>query len=178
MTDRAYDFERLKLLTHYVVSAAGSRANFGAVKLYKVMWFSEARCFVLHGRSITGSPYVRQKFGPIPRDGIRAREALVSENSIKQWRGTNQEWVFKSVTNPIMSFLNVDERAEVDRWIRHIDEDHTASSTSEESHDYGWELAKIGEVLPLYSVLAGRVRVPNAAELDWAKSRAKELGLP
>jgi hypothetical protein len=178
MTDRTYDIERLKSLIHYVVSVAGARANFGAVKLNKVLWFSDARCFVLYGASITGAPYQRQKYGPIPRDGMAARDHLVAENAISQWRGTGGEWVFKALVKPSMNFMNGNEKAQVDYWIRHIDADHTAATISEESHDYGWDIAKIGENLPFHSVLAQRVRSPNSGEMEWAKSRAKELGLP
>jgi hypothetical protein len=67
MADRIYDRNRLKNLIHYVIWVAGARANFGATKLYKIAWFSDARQFVLSGKSITGAPYLREKHGPIPR---------------------------------------------------------------------------------------------------------------
>ncbi len=70
------------------------------------------------------------------------------------------------------------ERAEIDWWIKHIDEDHTATSISDESHDYGWEIAQTGEKLPFVSILAQRVREPNQEELAWARTRARELSLP
>src|SRR5262249_36624697 len=36
-----------------------------------------------------------------------------------------------------------------------IDKEHTATSISEESHDYAWDIAKMGEELPLrYSQIA------------------------
>jgi len=54
MTDRAFDRSRLKNLIHYVIWVAGAHANFGATKLYKIAWFSDARRFVLSGQSITG----------------------------------------------------------------------------------------------------------------------------
>ena len=178
MNDRAYDIERLKSLIHYVISAAGARANFGATKLYKVLWFAEARSFVLNGASITGAPYVRQKYGPIPKDGMIARVQLVAEQAIQQRQGANGEWIFQALAKPSPNFMTSAEKSQVDYWIRHIDEDHTAMSISEESHDYGWEIAEIGERLPFYSVLAQRARGPNESEMEWARSRAKELGLP
>lgn len=68
MSDRAYDRSRLKSLVHYVIWAADAHPKFGATKLNKIAWFSDARRFVLSGQSITGSPYIREKHGPVPRD--------------------------------------------------------------------------------------------------------------
>jgi hypothetical protein len=180
MTDRAYDRNRLKTLIHYVIWVAGARPNFGATKLYKVAWFADARRFVLSGRSITGAPYVREKHGPIPREGMSIREELVREGAIKQWRDRiydHEGWKFRALTPPHPNEFTADEKKEIDYWIRHIDEDHTATSISDLSHDYGWEIARMGERIPFYSVLAQRVREPNDEELEWAREKAKELGL-
>lgn len=180
MTDRAYDRGRLKTLIHYVIWAAGSHANFGATKLYKVAWFSDARRYVLAGESITGAPYVRQEHGPIPRDGLSIREELSYEGAIRQWRTKvydHDGWKFKALVAPRPNVFTSDEKQVIDYWVRHIDEDHTATSISEQSHDYGWEIAKLGERLPFHSVLADRIRDPNAEELAWAKDVVKRIRL-
>ena len=78
--DRPYDPDQLKSLIHYVIWVAAARPQFGAVKLYKSLWFSDARCFVLRGMSITGSPYIREKYGPVPRDGWR-----IEERASRRW---------------------------------------------------------------------------------------------
>lgn len=177
MKDREYDREKLKSLFHYVISTAGARAGFGATKLYKVAWFSDAKSYVMTGRSITRSPYIREKHGPIPKDGIILRNELVREGKIKQWRGTSNEWVFSSTLPPIINSFTQEELKEIKYWIKHIDEDYTALSISEQSHDYGWEIAEMKELLPFYSILAQRLREPSEEEMDWAKKQASILGL-
>ncbi|MER8509137.1 Panacea domain-containing protein [Mesorhizobium sp. M0199] len=167
----------MKHLFHYVIWAAGSRAGFGATKLYKVAWFSDARRFVLTGQSITGAPYLREKHGPIPRDGIIVRNELAKERAIEQWRGTGEEWVFKALIPPARNVFHPDEIKEIDRWIKEIDGKHTATSVSEYSHDYGWEIAAMKEPLPFHSILAGRGREPTDVEAARLRNRAKELGL-
>lgn len=181
MPDRAYDKSRLKCLIHYVIWVAGARPYFGAVKLYKVLWFSDAKSFILHGKSITGAPYIREKYGPIPRDGMIARSELVNERLIRQWQNHSAGdlgWHFRSLVAPDASWMTPEERQLVQYWIKHISEDHTAETISEASHDYGWTIAKMGERLPFFSILAERARDPSANEMAWAKRRAKELGLP
>lgn len=177
MADRPYDRDRLKHLFHYVIWAAGARAGFGATKLYKVAWFADARRYVLTGQSITGAPYMREKHGPIPREGIVVRNELAKERAIEQWRGTGGEWVFKAITPPMPNVFDRDELKEINYWIKEIDKNHTATSVSDFSHDYGWEIARMHEPLPFHSILAGRGRDPDEGEMGRLKSRAKELGL-
>jgi hypothetical protein len=179
--DRPYEPQRLKNLIHYVIQVAGARPHFGAVKLYKTLWFSDARRFVLTGMSITGAPYIREKYGPLPRDGMRFRNELASDGAIRQWqndKGGALGWHFKSLSNPDIAWIDLVEKEEVDRWIKVISDKHTAESISDESHDYGWQIAKMGERLPFISVLAERAREPSGDEMKWARERAKALGLP
>lgn len=180
MKDRAYDRNRLKSLIHYVIWAVGARANFGATKLYKVAWFADARRFVLSGQSITGATYVRMKHGPVPRDGMSVREELARDGLIQQWKDRvfdHEGWKFKALASPPANMFSADEKREIDYWIKHIDGDHTAASISELSHDFGWEIAKEGERLPFFSILASRARAPNDDEMKWARKKARELGL-
>lgn len=177
MADRPYDLERLKHLFHLVIWEAGARAGFGATKLYKVAWFSDARQFVLTGESITGATYIREKHGPIPHDGMIARNQLVKAGAIEQWRGTGGEWVFKAKEPPRPNVFTLEEIKTIKFWIKEIDQRHTAVSISDESHDYAWEIAAMKEPLPFTAFLASRIREPTDEEKARMQDRAKELGL-
>jgi hypothetical protein len=180
MSDRAYDRNRLKDLIHYVIGVAGARPHFGATKLYKVAWFSDARAFVLHGRSITGARYIREKHGPIPQEGMVVRQMLVDEGRISQWQDKafdHMVWHFKAIQPPPANAFTPEEKQIVDWWIDHIDGDHTATSISDESHDYAWEIARMKEPLPFTASLAERIREPTPEEKKRHRTRAKELGL-
>ena len=52
-----------------------------------------------------------------------------------------------------------------------------ADSISERSHDYAWEIAKMGEELPLYAYRVARIQEPSEQDIKRLKDRAKELGL-
>jgi Protein of unknown function (DUF4065) len=78
-----FDHNKFKALLHYIVWKAGDKDDFGATKLYKVLWFSDARAFQLEGRSITGETYVREKFGPMPRHGLSIIDELEREGAIQ-----------------------------------------------------------------------------------------------
>jgi hypothetical protein len=175
VADRPYDKERLKHLIHYVIWKAGARPGFGATKLYKSAWFSEAKQFLLTGKSITGAPYIREKHGPIPRDGIILRNELAASGLIQQWKGTGGEWVFKALARPTAGVFNSAELQTIDFWITEIDKNHTASSISDLSHDYAWEIAAMKEPLPFTSFMASRGREPTDQETERLRDRAKEL---
>lgn len=180
MTDRTYDPERLAALFHYVISRVGARAGFGATKLYKIAWFADARQFMLTGKSITGAQYVKEAHGPIPKMGRAIRATLNARGDIKEWRDHalfGAPWKFQSINQPDVNKFSSEERSQIDYWIKHIDEEHTATSISDLSHDYGWEIAQLKEALPFAAFFASRVREPDEKELSWAKKRVSELGL-
>jgi hypothetical protein len=176
-----FDRDKFRSLLHYVIWKTSGRDGFGTTKLYKVLWFSDARAFMLHKEPITGETYVREKYGPMPRHAAGVLDEMQREGIIKIW---NDQYFnkpirrFTALEKPDRLKLSDVQRQIVEYWIKHIADEHTATSISEETHDYVWEIAKLGEELPYAAIFATRVRDPEGAELNWAKSRAKELGLP
>jgi Protein of unknown function (DUF4065) len=170
------DLEKLKRLIHYVAWKAGRNDWFGATKLYKVLWFADARQFVLTKKPITDAVYIREKYGPVPKHAMIARRELEREKAVKITKDGNLTRIV-ALTKPDVSMFTLDELKAVDYWIHHIDKDHTATSISDRSHDYAWDIAKMGEELPLIAVLANRIREPLELELDRFRKRAKILGL-
>jgi hypothetical protein len=178
-----FDREKFKALVHYVIWKAGAEDGFGATKLNKVLWFADARAFSLFGKSITGAKYVRLQFGPVPHQIMPVRQELQNLGIIQQWKdktygnaGPNV-WKFKATVKPDVRPFNNEELKIVDWWVDYIN-DKTANEISEESHDYGWEIASMNEELPFHSFLAARVKEePSSEAMDWGKKRAKEMGL-
>jgi hypothetical protein len=170
------DFEKFKRAVHYVIWKAGSHQGFGSTKLNKALWFAEARVYVLKGHPITGAKYTRQEFGPVPQPVMPAREELQRAGIIELWKEGLQTR-FRTKTKPDMSAFPEYEIAALDYWIKEIDEEHTAQSISDKSHEYGWEIARMGEEIPLYAIRAERARHPKDEELEWARKEAERLGL-
>lgn len=175
-----FDRDKFKRLFHYVIWKAGKRDGFGATKLYKVLWFSEADTYVLKRRPIVGATYIRQKHGPVPNLAVPIREELVREGRIKWWQGRRHNHPieqFEATISPDMTGFAPDDLKTVNDWIDRVARDRTATPISEQSHDYAWTIAKMGEELPFYAFLASRIREPNDKELEQAKKRALELNL-
>lgn len=171
-----FDREKFKRLVHYIAWKAGKRDWFGATKLNKVLWFADARLYVLRGRPVTGETYIREKYGPVPRHILSVRLELEKEGKVKSFKGNDLTRLVASAP-PDTSVFTQEELKTVDWWIDHIDKDHTATSISDETHDYAWEIAGMGEELPLYAILANRIREPDDKEREQLVRRAKQLGL-
>jgi hypothetical protein len=163
------DFEKFKQAVHYVVWKAGNKPGFGAVKLNKALWFAEARVYMLFGYQMTGATYIREKYGPVPRAMMPAQKSLQDEGVVEVWKDGKQTR-FRTKTSPDMSQFKKEEMDALDFWIKEIAEEHTAESISEKSHDYAWEIAKMGEEIPLYALLTTRMRDPKEDELEWARN--------
>jgi Antitoxin SocA-like, Panacea domain len=171
-----FDREKFKKLVVYIAWKAGRRDWFGATKLNKVLWFAEARAFVLHGSPIVGATYIREKHGPVPRQMMPIRDELERAGVIRIFNEGKLVRITADV-RPDLSEFTQRELQIIDYWIEHIDKDHTAGTISEESHDYAWDIAHMGEEIPLYAILAQRIRDPDDKELERLKEKARSLGL-
>ena len=89
-----FDKDKFKNLVHYIIWKTSGQDGFGATKLYKVLWFAEARAFTLHRTPIAGETYIREEHGPVPQHGRSIRAELVAEGLISEKkidRGKYQE---------------------------------------------------------------------------------------
>jgi Protein of unknown function (DUF4065) len=172
------EFDRLKFkrLVHYIIWMVGKHDWFGATKLNKVLWFVDARAYTLTGQPITGETYTRGEFGPIPKHIIPVQIELEREGAIRVTKEDKLTRII-ALTPARPSWFSPAELQSIDWWINHIDKDHTAKSISEETHDYAWEIAKMGEELPLFAYRVARIKEPSEEDMKRLKSRAKELGL-
>jgi Protein of unknown function (DUF4065) len=175
-----FDKEKFKILVLYVIWRAGHRDGFGSTKLNKVLWFADARAYVLHKKPITGATYIREKHGPVAKQMLSIDKELRQKGLIevrKERYSKHDTTKLRAFERPDLSLFNDEELSIVDHWIKHIDEDRIDDAQDALAHDYAWQIAEMGEVIPLYAVLATRVRAPRGKELEWAKAEAARLGL-
>lgn len=176
------DSDKFDNLVHYIIWRCPDLDKLGSVKLHKILWKSDTRNYVERGEPITGARYVKRQFGPATDELLHARDRLKSQGKIDFWRdekfaGDYPKDAYKSLQSPPSNFLSGDERKVVDYWIQEICLKHTAASISEETHGYAWDIAKMGEELPMEAALVERGREPEGEELEKVKKRARALGL-
>ena len=65
-TQVIFNREKLKRLIHYVAYRCIERPQkLGAVKLNKVLWYSDLEAYVSSGTPITGDKYIKKPRGPV-----------------------------------------------------------------------------------------------------------------
>lgn len=175
----AFDRTKFGDALHYIVWRCSDPSRLGSVKINKILWYSDARHYVLHGRPITGERYVRRQHGPMAQHFNSVLSELSAAGRVTYRKGGAYEAAqYRAMRAPDSRVLSDSEREILDYFIRHISRDHTATSISEQTHDYAWEIARMGEALPYHAILAERTRQPNSDELAWARDVARRRNLP
>jgi hypothetical protein len=173
---------KLEMLMHYIIWKCQDPTTLGATKLNKSLLYSDIFFYVEHGKSITDVVYIKRQFGPVPnpKDFLQARDKLEKEGKIAVTKNLYHgmpQYQFVALQRPDISMFTSDEISIVDIVVEEMCQKHTASSMSELSHDIIWEAAEIGEEIPLYTYFASRFGEINEEDIQWAKSRAKQLGM-
>ncbi len=176
-----FDREKFKKAVHYIVWKCRPRAHkLGSTKLNKILWLADVRSYVLLRRPMMGATYIRESYGPVARELMPVRSEMEREGTITAWRDEfhgKPKDVFRTRAAPDLTAFSQEERQILNQMIEYVVEQHTAASISEESHDYVWEIAEMGEAIPYHAYFASRLREPNEKELAWANKEAHRLGL-
>ena len=171
------NWEKFKGLVHYICEKATDPAMLGSVKLNKVLWYSDSIQYMISGESITGETYVKRQHGPVPRHVVPAIDQLVAERKIARGRVDHFGFVkteFIAIADANVSMFSAEQIKLVDEAFEHVCMNHTARSISEETHGVIWQIADMGEEIPLPTVFAADVGEIDETDMDWAKKQFSE----
>ena len=163
--------EKLGALIHYVCEKATDPSVLGAIKLNKVLWYSDTINYLLRGKSITGETYIKRQHGPVPQHVLPAIKELVRTNKIALGRVDH----FGYMKNEYIALVQVDkniftgsEMSLIDEAFDHVCMKNTAMSISDETHGVIWELAEIGEEIPMHTIFASMAGEVDESDIAWA----------
>ena len=167
--------EKLKEMILYISEKCKNHGVFGVTKLNKILWFSDALAFKYLGKPITGTPYIRKDYGPVPKYIKEVREELVQKRDL----AIQKEQFFNRIQErPIhlrradVHLFSADQLRMVDDVIE-ILEDASAAEVSELSHEKVWELLEDEEPMP-YEALFISGEPVNQSDIDRTKALVKE----
>jgi hypothetical protein len=173
-----FDAKKFKELILYIAEACQDEPLFGAVKLNKVLFFSDFLAYGKLGKSITGARYQRLELGPAPRQLLPTQKALENEGAavlfeLKKYTQTQKRLrPLRSADLALFSAQEIKLVDEVIEVLRH----YTASEVSALSHlDKGWQIAEEGEDIP-YEWVFLSTEPPTPAEVARAQQLAAEHG--
>ena len=170
---RKMDQAKFKSLVHYICAKCEDHSKLGAIKLNKVLLYSEREAFLRLGAPITGARFVKRQFGPVPIAIVSTLEELQGEGAIlirDRLMYGKQKRDFINLKEADCSMFTAQEISIVDRVTHEICFLHTARSISEKTHDDVWEMAQIGEEIPLFTVFAVQGEV-DETDIAWAQEK-------
>ena len=153
MYQPVFDKQRFKALILYLAHENRESDTFGLTKLSKLLYYCDTRAFVRTGKSITGSEYLKEKRGPLPRYLYEVMREMEAEGTVRtetrQAGDFTQSRLLPLIpTSKFIGQFSEAEREmidEVDRGMRGM----TGTEVTEYSHgEVGWRVTPEREPIP------------------------------
>ena len=142
--------ERLRELILYIVKKHHGYRSFGALKLYKILFFSDFRFFAAHGEPVTGTAYKKDEFGPVPANISDLLEQMKRAGELDQKKhkyGKTKRSVFTAKREANLENFSREQIAEVDKAINELTW-MKSDEVSELSHKRLWRVSRMDELIP------------------------------
>jgi Protein of unknown function (DUF4065) len=174
-----FNKRKFKALVHFICSRCESDpSRLGATKLNKILWYAETGHFLKTGRGLTGAKYIKRQHGPVPACVTFMVDELVDEHKLfvrdVLFHGREKKEYISLADPEIDGLFTATEIGDLDRIIDAVCDTHTAKSISSLSHNEAWNLADIGEDLPLFTALSIPGEITEQ-DVKWADKRIGAL---
>ncbi len=162
-----FDEQKFREAILYAAERAETEADkwFGAIKLNKILYYSDFIAYRRLGSPITGATYQKLSEGPAPREMLPVREGMVRDEDIRVEARQVFNYLQQRIVplrKPELSALSQDERVILDEVIDTL-WDKSGAEVSEMSHrEIGWIAAVSGEEIPYET--AWLDPIPHSAE--------------
>ncbi len=171
------DKAKLRAAISYIVVRT-EHANLGAVKLHRVLYYTDMLHFVQTGQSVTGAQYRKRPFGPTCDALLHVLDEMAQDGEIRidtvDYFGY-QKKRYTVLRERKTNRLSPDELELMDESIRFVCDNNTAQTISEFSHDMVWDMVEYGEIMPYYNAIH---LLPNQVSEDtfaWADAEIAKI---
>ena len=165
------DIEKLKAMVLYVVNRVDRPADLGAVKLHKVLWFTDLAFMYTSGKTVCGETFLKRPRGPWGSHVDKAIKLLEKEGRLVERQGSlagfRQRQFFALAESDLTRF-SATEISLIEQVLSVVCYSHTASSVSELTHDDLWERTPENGVMPADSVFDRLRSPPSEDDRQWA----------
>jgi hypothetical protein len=168
--------DRFRELLLYVSAKCASHPKFGAVKLNKILFYSDFLAYFRLGEPITGVEYQKLDQGPAPRRLKPIKDEMIANRELAEqpkllFSGRVQKRLV-NLRQPKLDIFEPEQIALVDYVIDQL-RYMTADEVSEFGHkEIGWKAAYYGETIP-YATAFLTVRGVRRTDRERAKEAAE-----
>lgn len=169
---------KMKELILHIATECRDDETFGAIKLNKILFYSDFLAYAHFGQSITGQRYFKLPFGPAPRSllpvqGEMERAGEISLASMERYTQTQKRII--PLREPNLSGFSAEELDLVGQVIEEL-RPLNATEASDFSHTFlGWELVEMRDDIPYETVFLSR-EVPDDEHVTRLLSVVAENG--
>ncbi|WFU40835.1 Panacea domain-containing protein [Bradyrhizobium sp. CB82] len=170
--------QRFRELIVYISKRSEADPHFGAVKLNKILYYSDFRAFERFGVPLTGMSYFRLKAGPAPKALVPIRRELEAEGAIKiehvdLGNGYEQHRTV-ALREPVLEHFTADELQVVDEVIKEL-WNQNATEVSDASHDVRWRVLCNKDTMPYEFAFLSNESVTKS-EIERTRELAEQFG--
>ena len=155
MTNFVVDRIKLTEAVCLIIDSCNPR-DLGAVKLHKVLYYSDMLHYLESGAPITGSRYRKRPFGPTCDHllGVLAELEAMGDLRIEEADHFGyKKKEFRLLRKRNYTNLSDREIALLGEMLQFVCYQNTARSISDFSHDIVWDMVDFGQDIPYHSVL-------------------------
>lgn len=150
--------DKFKQLLLYILQKCGGKPNVGETVLYKLLYFCDFDYFELCEKPLTGMPYKKMQYGPIPHQAAYnpVIKKMTETEEIKivsrPYAGGTIQTKYVSFIEPDIDVFTPKELETIDRVINRLS-DMSARQIEDHVHnDYPWVVHSEGEIIEYESV--------------------------
>lgn len=149
---------KFRELMLYVAEKSESDPRFGAVKLNKILYYSDFAAYRQLDQSITDAEYQHLEEGPAPKFLLPARDALISDDAARieersYFNRSQQRLV--AIDTPDYNLFTAQELQIVDQVIDALWENDGAGVSDLSHREFGWATTGLNETIPYYTAWIG-----------------------
>lgn len=168
--NHAFRRERFELLVQYVCWICEDPRALGLERLNRILWYVDRTVFLTRDRVATGATYLRHRGGPWakPLESVLRdleRRGLVAQ---RPRVGDREPDLLVALAKPDLAGFDAEEISLVEAMTRALCFDQRATIAFRDAHDTILNAARLGEVIPYFTVFSGRPAETSSADLAWA----------
>lgn len=172
-----FDLTKLKDVILYACSRC-EPSRLGAIKLHKVLYFTDMLHYANVGAPLTGAIYRKRPMGPTCDQLLGtlnelARDGVLQIRDVDYFGYMKKEYIAANRSHG--ESLSETARAILDEVIDFVCVNNTAKTISEFSHNKAWEIAEFGDEITYNSVFNLFPTQVSPETLEWASQEAKTI---
>ena len=171
--------KKLAELAIYIARKSANDEKFGATKLNKILFFSDAYFYAKTGKTITQEVYIKMQHGPVPKNMAEVKTKLEQDKDIVVASVQVPNTLYTKhqiipVREPLLSEFSAEEISVVDEVIEALKEKN-GTQLSEMSHNIGWMNANMFEQISVATIFFPKSFVPSQKEREHARELSEKI---